>query len=330
MDEHKGKGRILDDQKEKSSLLDQSSGNPSLLSRIAASADGLTRSAFSPANSAEASSVISNSGKGQSSGTTTSTSAQGESSRTFLTSTTQQQQVAGSSNPLRGGHNEEHVRQSEAEFSHFLDGIDTFQPSDTSGREDGIATGSARSKNVEGEDSFDDAWLRSLNAQASSSAPRNVAEQEHRDGEDVLAILSDPNAFDYEQSETPLEDDENHDWGLSPEQLARLQAMTKELFPPAIPHGHVSTTSPLNLIPQFDVATSIQMTGYSDIGAVDQWREQWEGVLTRYSDEVWGGLLPLVKEARQEAENMREMETGQIQPKALRRLEAILGHLQKR
>jgi len=27
-----------------------------------------------------------------------------------------------------------------------------------------------------------------------------------------------------------------------------------------------------------------------------------EGVLTRYTDEVWGGLLPLVKQARQEIE----------------------------
>jgi hypothetical protein len=52
--------------------------------------------------------------------------------------------------------------------------------------------------------------------------------------------------------------------------------------------------------------------------------------LTSYADEVWGGLMPLVKEARKEVE---EIEIGGMtseKPTALRRLEAILGHLQRR
>jgi hypothetical protein len=66
------------------------------------------------------------------------------------------------------------------------------------------------------------------------------------------------------------------------------------------------------------------------IEAREHWREQWEGVLTRYTDEVWGGLLPLVKQAREEIEEMRNVGTVREKPTALRRLEAILGHLQKR
>jgi len=52
--------------------------------------------------------------------------------------------------------------------------------------------------------------------------------------------------------------------------------------------------------------------------------------LTRYTDEVWGGLLPLVRQARQEMEEMGNEGSVKEKPTALRRLEAILGHLQKR
>jgi len=59
------------------------------------------------------------------------------------------------------------------------------------------------------------------------------------------------------------------------------------------------------------------------------WRTQWEGVLGRYTDEVWGDLLPLVREARKEVEDIIEGK-GTEEPVALRRLKGILGHLQRR
>ncbi|THV51822.1 hypothetical protein BGAL_0098g00320 [Botrytis galanthina] len=66
--------------------------------------------------------------------------------------------------------------------------------------------------------------------------------------------------------------------------------------------------------------------------AKEEWKSDWEGVLKRYTDEVWGGLIPLVREAREELKVEEEKgdggqgkETGNL--KALRRLGAVLGHL---
>lgn len=107
--------------------------------------------------------------------------------------------------------------------------------------------------------------------------------------------------------------------------------MTKDLFGlasaaevgAATHAGVVDAEHPLNLIPQYG-------DGDGD-GGLEAWREQWEGVLTRYTDEVWGGLLPLVREARREVEGMRKGgESGAEKSVALRRLGAILGHLQGR
>ncbi|TGO30149.1 hypothetical protein BPAE_0007g00260 [Botrytis paeoniae] len=64
----------------------------------------------------------------------------------------------------------------------------------------------------------------------------------------------------------------------------------------------------------------------------EEWKSDWEGVLKGYTDEVWGGLIPLVREAREELKVEEEKgdggegkEKGNL--KALRRLGAVLGHL---
>jgi hypothetical protein len=153
---------------------------------------------------------------------------------------------------------------------------------------------------------------------------RSIAEQEKHDGEDVLAILSeqgDPQG----SFEAPQEDRDDYDWGLSAEQLSELRSMTNELFPPPEAHGPISPDHPLNLVPAF---TAESDSSRSDSAAAREiWRDQWEGVLTRYTDEVWGRLLPLVKEARKEVEELQNDLSATNQPKALRRLGAILGHL---
>lgn len=177
------------------------------------------------------------------------------------------------------------------------------------------------------------AWERSKSSknfsQASNSVYRTVTEQEHHDGEDVLAMLSQPSEL-YAPFEAPGEEDENYDWGLSEEQLSELRAITKELFPQPVQHGSKSPNNPLNLLPQNESITGLSQTNNTLNGVLDVVnREQWEGVLTRYADEVWGGLLPLVKEAILEMKDLPNEICGD-QPKALRRLGAILGHLQRR
>ncbi|KAM0181789.1 hypothetical protein ACHAPF_001313 [Botrytis cinerea] len=66
----------------------------------------------------------------------------------------------------------------------------------------------------------------------------------------------------------------------------------------------------------------------------EEWKSDWEGVLKGYTDEVWGGLLPLVREAREELKAEEEKSDGgkgggneKGNLKALRRLGAVLGHL---
>jgi hypothetical protein len=195
---------------------------------------------------------------------------------------------------------------------------------------------------------LEDVWTRSqtntILQPPSKTRYRTIAEQEQRDGEDVLAMLSDPSEANAIY-EGPEEEEDNYDWGLSTEQLSQLRAMTKDLFPAPEPHIPISPEHPLNLVPLFGETNANRQGLQTDAHAEESytyfgtqtdtgtarelWMEQWDGVLTRYTDEVWGGLLPLVKEARKEVEDLRSDPRGADQPKALRRLGAILGHLQK-
>jgi hypothetical protein len=306
----KGKSPVRPQQNQKTAPSNEPSNSESLFSRITASATGLTRSTFlaPTANelSNQAATALADSGKGQSqSSSSNGSSAWAESSKTAQQTNQCQSSGTGSAG-LRTGHHEQHVQQSENEFSSFLDGMDSFTPPEN------VALSSDRK--------LEDAWHRSQVAPRGSTAPeRSVAQQESRDGDEVLAILSSPREL--EEDFEPPQDDQEYDWGLSKEQLIQLRAMTKEIFP--LPETHVSVAAdhPLNLNPSFEGEL---------VEARERWREQWEDVLTRYTDEVWGGLLPLVKQAREEIEGMGEGDAAKEKPTALRRLEAILGHLQQR
>lgn len=317
MSSDKGKGRAKDDEAANRTRSDRPQ-DPSIVSRVAASASGLARSALASPNGNElnqsAAAALADSGKGRASSTGGS-SAWAESSRV----SEQPNLRMSSSNAFRPSQNEEHIRQSENEFSSFLDGIDTFTPSQN--LDDG------HSEALDG--GFGGAWTRSqAPSNVTPSRPagyRTVADQERHDGEEVLAILSSSEEMNAPFEPLP-EDDENYDWDLTQEQLSELRAMTKDIFPPPEPHETISPNNPLNLVPHVDDTDFINAHSQA---AVDAWRDQWQDVLTRYADEVWGGLLPLVKEARKEVEELQSGEEPTVQPKALRRLGAILGHLRK-
>ncbi|OTA51936.1 hypothetical protein K449DRAFT_392130 [Hypoxylon sp. EC38] len=58
------------------------------------------------------------------------------------------------------------------------------------------------------------------------------------------------------------------------------------------------------------------------------WINQWQRVLSSYTDEVWGDLSPLVNIAREELTSLsRSREASLSKPKALRRLQQILYHV---
>jgi hypothetical protein len=315
MNEKKDKGLAKGDE-------DGDKGQPeeqrSMLSRVVASATELTRSAFTTPNGNElnerAAAALADSGKGQigQSSNSNSNSAWAESSKA-----PQQRQQTNSASAFRAGHREEHIRQSEDEFSSFLNGIDSFTPSENTGQKHFPSGGLG--------DDLEESWSRSQRTVTASHSPKpanvSVAEQQSRDGEDVLALLSQSGPM--EETFEPSSEDENYDWGLSAEQLSQIRAATKDLFPSIEAHGTVDPDHPLNLAPNFENAY-----GHTPAGS-ESWREQWDGVLNRYTDEVWGDLLPLVKEARKEIEELGRNPSSSEQPKALRRLGAILGHLRK-
>ncbi|RDL38436.1 uncharacterized protein BP5553_02776 [Venustampulla echinocandica] len=316
--------------------------DPSLLSRITASASTLSRSAFTGAPTrnelhATARSALPGGNKTSSSsnipgGSGSGSSAWAESSRA------QQQPSHLREGGFRGvGDSEAHTSLSEQEFSSFLDGIDSFTPSSLSEEKiTGLGGDDALKPNWdENHNALVDAWSRSQHPPLTSNLQNNhdvgttVQEQQLRDGEEVLAILSAPDFLMEEQFSLPsLEDESPPNWGLSHEQISQIRTLMNEIFPPEPSQQHVeiSADHPLNLAP------ALEMSGLETqdeaLQAREHWREQWEGVLTRYTDEVWGELLPLVKEARKEVEEMRDEQKPMDEtPKALRRLGAILGHL---
>lgn len=308
MSDPKGKGRAIVNEDGEFDVPETTAKDSSLLLRVAASASGLTRNAFASPTGSElkerAATALSNAGKGRPSSQSPGQGSWAESSKLV-----QPSNHALANGTFRSEQSEAHVKQSENDFSNFLDGIDTFVPSEDI---DHVQAGGELT-------AFDQVWAKSQMTQRPvnrASAPVTVIEQERQDGDEVLALLSRPGRPD-EAFEVPKEDEEYHDWGLSKDQIIELRAMTKEMFPNSELHTGIAAENPLNLIPMSDE--------YDRQG----WFEQWNGVLNRYADEVWGGLLPLIKEARNDLDDIRNGESREEQPKALRRLNAILGHLQK-
>lgn len=104
-------------------------------------------------------------------------------------------------------------------------------------------------------------------------------------------------------------------------------------------HTHpVSWDNLLNFTPDYVVnpvggATEAELHfGTSDAQAVGEgWYQQWEQILSAYTDQVWGDLLPLATEARREVDELTQKGTEaepQV-PKALNRLRMILAHIQR-
>lgn len=248
----------------------------------------------------------------------------GESSRTSeaLTrvgdSSVQLRSSAPGGGTMRMGQTQEHIAREEASFAAFLD--------------------SESAPTLTGPGELEGAWQSAVGATTVSPAAnttgppaRSVAEQQARDGAEVVALLSGDGDLE------PVFDSA----GELPSQ-GDLDGLRKALFgdeadqsSPAIPWDSV-----LNFIPEYlrgqtaaetrpGDALSMHM-GTTDAGEAWQtWIGQWSRVLTSYQDEVWGDLSALVEEARAEVRQMEETKPGEKppEPTALLRLRAILGHL---
>ena len=159
-------------------------------------------------------------------------------------------------------------------------------------------------------------------------APSSAIEAAAHDGEAVVSLLLDGDAH---LPDTLVDDP------LTPQQRESLRAA---LFgqPQPSTQGEgvvVDWNHILNFIPPYLRQDEPSWEGYLDTGLAEpaeawqSWVGQWEGVLNRYNDEVWGELGELVAEAKREVEILKAYgdEGGKIETPALRRLRGILGHL---
>ncbi|KZF23819.1 hypothetical protein L228DRAFT_246665 [Xylona heveae TC161] len=179
------------------------------------------------------------------------------------------------------------------------------------------------------------------------SRPTSPQEMQHginpQDGAEVVKLLADPNlnledvpsssfaeADSLAQDQHPYSVEELFHHNIPKEEVERIRT----LFPPPPEHRVMEQTNPVDMVPEFgevDGRRSMQdspwTSAYRSPAEREQWLNEWEGVLNRYTDEVWGDLLPIVKDAREEIEQARKDDHDTMAGRAVRRLGLILAHL---
>ncbi|CAK7263251.1 hypothetical protein SEPCBS57363_000457 [Sporothrix epigloea] len=247
-------------------------------------------------------------------------------------------------------HAQQHTTAQDTAFAEFLDGadIDMSLPSEPS---TGLDEG-----NNDHLSSMGSTWaIHQTSSQTIqehallSQPPSAVAEQESRDGAAVVDLLA--------ADGPPEEEPDLGDIELAEDEIAALKRV---LFGEENGNTNAARTTNqnwdnvLNLIPDFirpnsrgcyeeDSGNVTLSTGEATKSRHTQaimglshssessrhWLSQWHDVLTRYDDEVWGGLSPLVAQAREEVDRLQQSAPNNVpvETKALDRLRQILGHL---
>lgn len=220
---------------------------------------------------------------------------------------------------FRSEHTSAHVAAEEAAFSDFLDSTNVFVPTNPIG--------------------LDKAWESATSANMTPTISRgvhesSVAEQQKRDGGEVVQLLSQPD------EEMPEFD------GQMILAEPELKSLRQALFEDGSP-SQVSASdwnNMLNFVPDFlrshedsHGVTEASGSSYMTLGVTDTaeagqlWLNEWNRVLTGYNDEVWGDLGDLVQQARTEVQKIRDGQEGQPpDPVALRRLRTVLHRVRAR
>ncbi|KAL2154101.1 hypothetical protein VTH82DRAFT_2777 [Thermothelomyces myriococcoides] len=224
---------------------------------------------------------------------------------------------------MKTGQAQEHIAQEEASFAAFLESESAPMLSGPGGMEE----------------AWQSAAPHATAAQVTrpmESLPLSVADQEARDGADVVALLSRDGDFDsiFEHVDEPPS-------------TSDISALRQALFGnEAIPGNSspIAWDNVLNFIPEYlrtltwpasAIGPEDQLSAHLGTSNPDEawqtWISQWSRVLTSYQDEVWGDLSAIVDEARTEIRRMEEVKPGEKPPvpTALLRLRAILNHLRK-
>lgn len=305
----KGKGKEMDQDA-------SSTGNESFISRVTNSAAALSRSLVNAPPSANDISRLTTTNKSGGAATHhAGADGVGESSRAY------RPVPQGGGTGFRPSQTREHITREEANFADFLDNVNVQLPPKQPW------LGEAWRPN-------ETASPRGPHGLPDMSTSASIADQQSRDGNEVVQLLSLP--------EDEMPDDQNN--GLSDAELSNLHEAlfgTDSHGLPTTDWDHV-----LNFIPEFvrpdgeqqpakdwesqDSQAHLGIPNSAESGRL--WIEQWHDVLTRYTDEVWGDLGSLVRQAREEVRQLGESERAgtdkrPASTKALQRLGLILSHV---
>lgn len=286
----------------------------SVMSRIGQSAAALSRSVFQGPPTASDLENVASAGKAEPPTSASRSDHLAESSAAARAST--------SAGAFRPGAVDRHAATEEAAFSDFLDSTDLFIPKEPIGLERAWQTAGAEAPNP------------TSCGSSRGAAPSSVAEQQDRDGVEVVRLLSQVD------DEMPAYDPQTR---LTDTELNNLRHALFESGTSA----QVSASSwynMLNFVPGFlsgqegshggvgAAGNSFIHLGVTDTAEAGQiWLEDWNRVLTGYADEVWGDLGDLVQEARAEVKKMQDNQPGQrTGTTALRQLQSTLQRVRAR
>ena len=328
--------------------------HPSLPHRIGTSASGLVQSAFGSSSASDASSSLTSLNPEASKGTSSShsenygeasssmqapqlhegldtagTSSAGESFRSGQAHNADKATLAQAAfNDFKTKPGQVHNTQATMEDATFWDEKQYTAPEGTA--EASIYLLSARKRRTEGssgkpasartgENIFH--ALASINQGAEIKSPLSQGyKDQNRDGAKVVALLSDPTFS--------VEDEPANSWDYTQDEVDPANDVFKNTDQHS--HGFIVAANPLNLIPDFSRPFDSGVLRRSDqeIASQSQDIRPWTDILSRYHDEVWGDMLPLVQEARQEIRIANSSEEGALRDRpAIRRLGMLLGHL---
>ena len=155
---------------------------------------------------------------------------------------------------------------------------------------------------------------------------------ENSDGAAVVALLSDP-AFTVDEQPSNNLDSETD--GAGSQSHRRLQT-SKGM---AISVDIIHPPKPLGLMPDFGAPRTLNHTSLATRNDIDERGhcqeseffsvQPWIDILDRYHDEVWGEMLPLVQEVRNDPTTANGTQRGLRDSPALRRLRMVLRQLDK-
>lgn len=288
----------------------QPDAGDSMLCRIGKSAADLSRSIIRPASTTSDLADVVASGKPRPPSSSKHVALEGSSSAAPTTS------------GIRSGQTEAHTAAEEQSFSDFLDSTMTF-----------VLAAPAELEPISQEPtrgSPGPTIHRNMRAVVASS----VAEQQERDGLEVVRILSrlEKGVPNYEGEIVVSE--------------TELKGLRQALFGDGSP-AELSANdwdNALNFVPEIlgdggfgSKGPDASADRYSHLGVTDPaeagslWLEQWNRVLTSYTDEVWGDLSGIVKRAQTEIEQVRQ--GSYFRPAtapAVQQLRSILTHVRAR